>query len=222
MLRFERQVLKRRVKRDFIELQSHHQQTPASSPSPSQSTQAKQQVRFPPLGSGSQLRPANQVAAVVSKVAPSYGRPVAAQLSHRADHPIRAGQSSSTSRPSHGQFIRPANQQPAGRYSQHPHLQPLSQASGRVNGAANHLSADLLLASDSIATASQANAAHQQQQTTPSNQAQGSRNKTAPFNDPSWPLMWYLVSRFYVLPSIFPLAGKWSFHVKPTRGTIAR
>lgn len=167
MLLLERQVLKKRVKRDFLEF-SISEQPGAAAWQPTGQPGGRPRVQQPQL-----LRPpGNQ-------------------------------------RPAHHQYTRPANQAPANRnpavgqrpMARPPPPLPLDQI-GRQQ-------ADLL---EAAASSPSGLLFQQQQQATQmppflnpgagagrakpvaGNATLSQVNQTRPFNDPSWPLMWYLVS----------------------------
>lgn len=209
MLLLERQVLKRRVKRDFLDLPP---------PPPNYQNVDNQNANY--------ARSNNQ-----------QGSQLLLQQQQQQRNSLRSGQQQAQPRPSqHGQYTRPANQPPAQHPGQRIHLGPNrlnSMRLGPTSTGGGHTPPPLLTDSghneprtmeilESAATnllyqqaASLAGAGltasasvplgHKQRpQLAPSNasfaQVQHA-NKTgaksdrrAPFNDPSWPLMWYLVS----------------------------
>lgn len=251
VLRLERQVLKRRVKRDFIELRSDIQPQ-----QPQLHLANRSQLRHSSAGSSSaQLlalginRPANQV--------PARGKPQQ-QHSNAQSVPFEGHTSAgggfhvatnnNNNRPNQqaNGHVRPPNQQPiyaGGRYPQAHHQAGLARlGAGRLSSIpgdmislGSTLQPELLLASDSIASviSSQHRPANNMipnpmlyTTTTTESVSQVnngssmrpvngsiSSSKRAPFNDPSWPQMWYLVS-------ISPLLSSPLFSLLSSRFTL--
>lgn len=168
MLELKRQVLKRRVKRDFLEL---------AGPAPGQqpARPAPMQLLRPAPGRPAHhqyTRPANQLPGglVAAQRRPGVSPPTAGRHHQQ---------------PGAGEALEPASSGPGALfappapYKQRPPAPPLADAGP---GPLSHHA-----------------------------QAHNSTLRPAPFTDPSWPLMWYLVS----VCKLFPAGGRAPICVPP-------
>lgn len=167
MLLLERQLLKRRVKRDFLEL-NHGR---------SQSNAKQQQVSTRP---NQQLQPQMQMQLLLpnSNSNSNFSRPAYHQYSRPANQPV------SPARPSQQQL------KPSARLQQPTFLRP-------PFGFRDHWEEGVAGGHEPLeASGSSLSALHYQTRPSPhdGHQPSNSSGKHQPFNDPSWPLMWYLVS----------------------------
>lgn len=184
----ERQVLKRRVKRDFLDLRL----------APSTTTQTSSLLLdhayaagLPARGYAARgpLKPANQAPRLQQAAPPQQLRPPG---------PARPGQH---------QYTRPANQAPAATYrarlQQAPQLGVAQAPSVRLASGGHRPASQLGAWPESLETLEVAASSLRPAPPRPlagNLSATGSPTTqlrpSAPFNDPSWPLLWYLVSYF--------------------------
>lgn len=196
MLLLERQVLKRRVKRDFLDLPPNYQNVDnqnanyARSNNP-QGSQLIQQQRNPnrpgqqlqprPFPHGQQTRPANQQPAVQR----TFQLGNAGRLNALRPNPSAAA-------------LTPP-----------PLLTDSSHNEPRTMEILESAATSLLYHQASLSAAASAPLGHKQRpqlapsnssfsQVSHTNQSSSKSDRQAPFNDPSWPLMWYLVSIVHI------------------------